>query len=227
MVNPNPMLNLGMVAAASPSEDIAVFANNCVFMRSIYLHGQILFEASSDKDKARMAQAASTFFGDINRMIVEYMILQVCKITDPARDFRKNDNHTIAFLLQHYDFSADPAKAQRLAQLDGRLQAFRQKLLPARNKLISHADRDAILAGHALGGASQSEWNQFWLDLQDVVCIIYEKVFGTPFYVNGVAMLSDAEGLLKALKHGACFDQLVNNGPPALTHRCADLALRD
>ena len=60
MVNPNPMLNLGMVAAASPSEDIAVFANNCVFMRSIYLHGQIMFEASSDKDKPRMAQAAST-----------------------------------------------------------------------------------------------------------------------------------------------------------------------
>ena len=75
------------------------------------------------------------------------MILQVCKITDAARDFRKNDNHTIAFLLQHYDFSGDPATTQRLAQLDARLQAFRQKLLPARNKFISHSDRDAILAG--------------------------------------------------------------------------------
>jgi hypothetical protein len=209
----------------NPNEDIAIFANHCVIMRSIYLHAKILFEDSTDEDKARMSRAAPTFFGDINRMFVEYMILQVCKITDPAQDFRKNDNHTIAFLLQHYDFSADPATIQRLAQLDARLQAFREKLLPARNKLISHSDRDAILAGQALGGAPQSAWEEFWLDLQDVVCIIYEKVFGTTFYINGVAMLSDADGLLKALKHGACFDQLLDGGDPALTRRCADLAL--
>ena len=60
---------------------------------------------------------------------------------------------------------------------------------------------------------------------QDQDCIIYEKVFGTTFYINGVAMLSDADGMLKALKHGACFDQLLDGSDPALTPRCADLAL--
>jgi hypothetical protein len=206
-------------------EDIAIFADHCVFMRSIYLHGKILFEARTEEDRARMSRAAPTFFGDINKMLVEYIILQVCKITDPAQDFRKNDNHTIAFLLQHYDFSADPAMMQRLAQLDAQLQAFRQKLLPARNKLISHSDRDAILARKNLGGAPQSDWDQFWIDLQEVVCIIYEKVLGTPLHINGVAMLSDAHGLLKALKHATCFDQLLEGGDPALTQRCADMAL--
>jgi hypothetical protein len=199
----------------TPNEDIAVFANHCVFMRSIYLHCKILFEVSTDEDKARMSRAAPIFFGDINKMFVEYMILQVCKITDPAHDFRKNDNHTIAFLLEHYDFSAAPTTMQRLAQLDALLQAFRQKLLPARNKLISHSDRGAILGGQNLGGASQSEWNEFWLNLQDVVFIIYEKVFGTPFYINGVARLSDADGLLKTLKQGSCFDQLRRQRPGA------------
>ncbi len=134
-------------------------------------------------------------------MFVEYMILQVCKITDPAQDFRKNDNHTIAFLLKHYDFSSDPTTNQRLNQLGGQIQAFRQMLLPARNKLISHYDRQAILAGQSLGAGPQSEWDEFWLDLQSVVWIIYEKVIGTPFQINGVAMLSDVDGLLKALKH--------------------------
>jgi len=209
----------------NPDEDIAIFANHCVFMRSIYLHGKILFEASTEEDRARMSRAAPTFFGDINKMLVEYIILQVCKITDPAQDIRKNDNHTIAFLLQHYDFSADPATKQRLAQLDAQLRAFRQKLLPARNKLISHSDRDAILARQNLGGAPQSDWDHFWIDLQEVVCIIYEKVFGTPLHINGVAMLSDAHGLLKALKHAACFDQLLDASDPALTRRCADMAL--
>jgi hypothetical protein len=209
----------------NPEEDIAIFANHCVFMRSIYLHGRILFETSTDEDKGRMSRAAPTFFGDINRMFVEYMILQVCKITDPAQDFRKNDNHTIAFLLRHYDFSSDPTTRERLHQLDGQLQAFRQMLLRARNKLISHSDRQAILAGQALGGAPQTEWDEFWLNLQSVVCVIYEKVLGTPVQINGVAMLSDADGLLKALKHGAGFDQLLDEGPPALTQRCLDLML--
>ncbi len=80
----------------NPDEDIAIFASHCVFMRSIYLRGTILFEASTDENKARMSRAAPIFVGDINKMFVEYMILQVYKITDPARDFRKNDNHTTA-----------------------------------------------------------------------------------------------------------------------------------
>lgn len=211
--------------AVNPNEDIVIFADQCVFMRSIYLHSQILFETSTDEDKVRMSRAAPTFFGDINKMFIEYMILQVCKITDPARD-RKNNNHTIAFLIQHYDVNIAPTMMQRLVKLDGLLQAFRQKLLPARNKLISHSDRDAILVGQNLGVASQSEWDEFWLNLQEVVYIIHEEVLGAPFYVNGAAQLSDADGLLKALKHGACFDQLLKGGDPALTRRCVDLALR-
>jgi hypothetical protein len=214
--------------AASPhaisNEDVAVFADNCVFMRSIYLHGRTLFELSSAEDKERMSKTAGTFFGDLNRMFIEYMILQVCKITDPARDVRGSDNHTVAFLLSKYDSGGDCAKKATLDALNDRLQRFRRKLLPARNKLISHSDRAAILAGAALGGAPQTDWDQFWLDLQDVVCIIYERVFGRPFYINGVAMLSDADELLKALKLAACFDELMKD--PSLASRCANLALR-
>jgi hypothetical protein len=66
--------------------------------------------------------------------------------------------------------------------------------------------------------------DEFWLNLQEVVCIIYEKVFGTTFYINGVGILSDADGLLKELKHGACFDQLLADADPALHRRCVDLA---
>src|SRR5271166_3131119 len=98
-----PMKNLSIVPTANPDEDIAIFAENCVFMRSIYLHGQTLFDRSTADDKDRMARTANTLFGDLSRMFVEYMILQVCKITDPAKDARNNDNHTVAFLLQHYD----------------------------------------------------------------------------------------------------------------------------
>jgi hypothetical protein len=85
-----------MTRGVDPDEDIAIFANNCVFMRSIYLHGRTLFETSSVNDRTR---AAPTFFGDLNKMFVEYMILQVCKITDPAQDFRKTTITRSRFFL--------------------------------------------------------------------------------------------------------------------------------
>src|SRR5262249_59306473 len=86
----------GQKQAAEMTQDIEIFANYCVFMRSIYLHARELFETSSAEDKALMGNTAGMFFGDLNRVLNEYVILQVCKITDPAHDLRKNDNHTIA-----------------------------------------------------------------------------------------------------------------------------------
>jgi hypothetical protein len=46
---------------------------------------------------------------DLNRVLNEYIILQVCKLTDPAHDIRNNDNHTIAFLLVNGRFCYDAA----------------------------------------------------------------------------------------------------------------------
>jgi AbiU2 len=209
--------------SADPGDDISIFIDNCVFARSVYLHGSALFEQSTDRDKQRMSRTAGTLFGDLSQVIREYVILQVCKMTDPARDVRGNDNHTVAFLLEYYDFSSDFPLRERLTSLRAQLESFGAKLRPARNKLISHADRGARLAGNPLGGVAEGDWNQFWLDLQDFVCLIHLKVLGGPFYLNAVAGLTDAHGLLKALKHAECFDELSSD--PSLTQRCADLAL--
>ena len=48
-----------------------------------------------------------------------------------------------------------------------RMDTFRKKVVIARNQLIGHLDRKAVLAGVPLGAADEGEWNQFWLDLQD------------------------------------------------------------
>ncbi len=204
---------------------LGIFADHCVFMRSIYLHSKTLFEHSSVEERERMSRIANVFFGDLNRVLIEYMILQVCKITDPARDFRNNDNHTTALLLSHYEFAAEPQKAQQLRDLQTRLQAFRNRLLPARNKLISHADRAAILGRASLGGVPDNAWDEFWIDLQDFVGIIYEKAVGTPIEINGCGGLSDADSLLKVLKQSDCFEQLLHGNDSDLTHKCVDLML--
>jgi hypothetical protein len=171
-----------------------------------------------------MSRVANIFFGDLSSMLRENIILQVCKITDPAKDAYGNDNLTIDFLLQHFVGSnsepsersslaleVEPATMQRLTELNNKLQDFRRKILPARNKLISHLDRETIRTGAPLGGVPDSEWNEFWSNLQDLVCIIYDKVVGERFYINTTR--SDADGLLNSLQ-SYCRVTLDRAKPP-------------
>jgi hypothetical protein len=180
--------------------DINIFADHCVFIRSVYRHLEILFVNSTENYKKRMLHIAQFFFEDLNNILVEYIILTVCKITDPAQDNRKNDNHTIDYLIKHYDCRADVATAERLDRLCARIKAFRKKLLPARNKLIAHSDRKTIMEGTPLGATEPGEWDQFWHDLDDVVLIIQEKALVERCRITEVAMLSDADSVLRVIR---------------------------
>jgi hypothetical protein len=79
-------------------DDVAIFADYAVYVRSVYMHSRTLYETPAEADKAIMERAAPVFFGDLNKVLIEYVILQVCKITDPAKDVRGNENHTAGFL---------------------------------------------------------------------------------------------------------------------------------
>jgi hypothetical protein len=54
--------NHSIITPVNPNEDVVIFAENCVFMRSIYLHRKILFEQSTAEDRDRMSRAADHIF---------------------------------------------------------------------------------------------------------------------------------------------------------------------
>jgi hypothetical protein len=112
----------------------------------------------------------------------------------------------------------------RLKQLSDSIHAFRDKILPARNKFIAHLDRESVQLGQPLGGASQEDWLQFWLDLQDFLHIM-DKHYVDPnstFYLNGIAQLSDAEMVVKAFKESTYFQTLL--GRNETTQQASDAA---
>jgi hypothetical protein len=109
-------------------------------------------------------------------------------------------NLTVEFLIEHSDFSSAPATLDRLKRLSGGIHAFRNKIVPARNKFIAHLDRKSVQLGQPLGGAPQEDWLQFWLDLQDFLNIMYKHyVDPNGFWLNAVSR-SDAHMLVMALK---------------------------
>jgi hypothetical protein len=96
-------------------------------------------------------------------------------------------------------------------KIAARIESFRKRILPARNKLIGHLDLNAALGRKSLGGASIAAWRRFWLDLQDFLTIHAQRYLdpGAPFYLSGVGMLSDADQLIKALKEASYFRAIL------------------
>ena len=80
------------------------------------------------------------------------------------------------------------------------MNLLRAKIIPARNKLGAHADRDVIRKGEPLGAASWQEWDDFWSALQDFVRILNEQMTGSPYEIDAGGVLGDAESLLNALR---------------------------
>jgi hypothetical protein len=164
-------------------------------------HHRILFE---DSDLKRELGIAPIFFSDLRALFVRNLVLEVCKIADPARTGGRT-NLTVKFLIEHSDFSSTPATLDRLKRLSDSIHAFRDKIVPARNRLIAHLDRESQF-GQPLGGAPQEDWLQFWFDLQDFLNIIYKHyVDPNGFYLNGVSQPSDAHMLVMALKDSTYF----------------------
>jgi hypothetical protein len=202
--------------------DVEAFCTFCVSLRSFWRHYQIVFEGT-DLQRELLQKMAHTFFRDLNQLLVEHLILQICKITDPEESMGRK-NLTVKFLLNNSDFSTTPSDLDKLRRLSDNMHQFRAKIVPARNKLIGHLDRESVLLGQPLGGADESEWQHFWLDLQDFLQIIHKRYIDADghFYLNGIGQLSDADSLVKALKESTYFHAILND--KTLTKKAADVA---
>jgi hypothetical protein len=120
------------------------------------------------------------------------------------------------------DFSTAPGKFEKLKQISERIHKFREIILPARNRYISHLDVEAIRDGDALGGAGDEWWREFWLDLQDFLHILYGHYISADFYLNNISGMSDATSLVKALKQSKYFEALLDDA--RTTQRASEVA---
>jgi putative transcriptional regulator len=187
-------------AATVVADDVKAFAGACVYARSLYMDYRAVFE-DTPLDENPLKNLSPYFFGDLSRMFREHIILQVCKLTDPAADGRGNENLTVEFLTANADFSTDPAAGEELRARAEKIEQFRSQLKPARDKFISHLDRKSILNGRPLGGASADAWVDFWLDLQAFVKLLWKRcVSDESMYICAAAGSSDAVVMIQALR---------------------------
>jgi len=192
-------------------EDVESFADSCVLLRSQWVHFMTLFEGS-DLKRELLYTTAPTFFADLNRLFVEHLVLHICRLTDEAQTMGRK-NLTVKFLIEHSDWSSAPDTLAKLKPISDSIHRFRKRVLPARKRFIAHLDLSAVRLDQPLGAASNDEWKQFWLDLQDFVQLMFRHHVdpNSLFHLNGIGGMSDADRLLTALRNAKLFDAVLND----------------
>ena len=192
-------------------EDVESFADSCVLLRSQWVHFMTLFEGS-DLKRELLYTTAPTFFSDLNRLFIEHLVLHICRLTDEAQTMGRK-NLTVKFLIEHSDWSSAPDTLAKLKPISDSIHRFRKRVLPARKWFIAHLDLSAVRLDQPLGAASNDEWKQFWLDLQDFVQLMFRHHVdpNSLFHLNGIGGMSDADRLLTALKNAKLFDAVLND----------------
>jgi hypothetical protein len=190
-------------------EDAKLFCDSCIELRSQWEHYRTLFEGS-DLKRELLQTTAPIFFGDLNLMFIEQLVQRICRLTDDAQTGKRN-NLTVKFLIEHTDFSAAPATLDKLRALSGSIHHFRDQIVDARNRFISHLDLDAVRMDKPLGVASDAQWLQFWLDLQDFLDQLLRHYGMKGFYLNAMGNMSDADSLLTALRNAKLFHAVLED----------------
>jgi hypothetical protein len=191
--------------APEPWRVILEFYHICVRARNAFDLYHNLFE-SDRRNLHQCFSVAPLFFGDINAILIESIVLEWCKITDPATT-GKNTNLTTNYIVEKLPWT--PAVRAELAHFNSLLMAFRKKVEPARSKRIVHTDYEAQI-GHLpnLGEYTPGEDFAFFANLQSFYDIAHKTVSpDEPPRPHALGMSRDIHNLFRALTKAKLYDQ--------------------
>lgn len=118
------------------------------------------------------------FFNRLEKILQEYWMHEVAKLLDPAIQYG-NDNLSVDHILQGGTWS--PEVKSILTKLRDNMYEFGNKIKPARNKLLSHKDKDVILSGESLGGFQEGDDVAFFNALRAYASEAHTYAIGLPY----------------------------------------------
>jgi hypothetical protein len=175
--------------ALTPAE-IEEFWKLCDWTHEVWMTHRSLFDDNLDSDlllKSKFEPILST----LNVITQEYAILQVAKLHDPSG---KGGNSNIGLEFMRNRSGRNAETEQKLEELHIQLNGLFEQIKSARNKIVAHNDRRAILGKTALGGFPKDADLNYFKQLQEFVALVQNGPFQFSDYSK-----TDAEILLRTL----------------------------
>ena len=146
-----------------------------------------------------LQQAAPAFFQEINLILLEHFVLQVCRITDPASS-NGRENLTIKNLNQA--LAKEGIFSTHIAEQSERIHKYRSLVVDARNQIVSHADKAKILSRTESDPHARSDVKDFFAGLYKYVDLVGEALGVGPLDFTYTGSEGDVEALVSCLKRG-------------------------
>ena len=190
-----------------PASILEDFCDICTEARSDYGLYKSLFE-SDPRNVKLFTSIAPLCFWELRRILAQNVLLQICKITDPAGTGKKT-NLTTNFVLEKISWPAPVA--DKLRHFNDRLLKFRTHIEPARSRRIAHTDLTAQIERlENLGTFPAGADVQFFLDLQTFIDIAYGHFHNGGCRPIALPMSTDADKMVRALEKSVVFDLCTN-----------------
>ena len=184
---------------AHAKEVFNTFRVESVWLRSIYDTTQALFSSGTDITDL-LQRCAAHFFADLNHILIEYWVLVVARITDPAKTMGR-ENVTAKLILEMLD-KLGLLTAEIQSESDG-LHRYRAILNDARNRVVSHADKETFLNPALLGIHAPHDIIEFLAHLQKFNDLVGEALEEGPLDFQSTYGPGDVFDLLRVLKNAA------------------------
>jgi len=159
-------------------EMVKWFCDHVLWLVTVRHTYRVLFEDKEPSCQTLMEKTASWFFAALNRILQEYLLLECAKITDRAKN-GEHENFTVDTVVRNICWPDDKNIQKELESLQGIAEDFRGHIKLARDKLLAHLDRTAVLSGKVLGGFPEGKDRTFFDALQRICNITHEACFGT------------------------------------------------
>ena len=151
------------------------FCNYVLHLKAIHQIYKELF--ANDEGRRLMEQTAKSFFIEMNRILNIYLILEIAKITDPAKTFNKYENFTIANILETIDWPA--SVVCDLKRLNNVVENFRGNITEVRKKQLAHYDKNTFISGTSLGAFPKGDDEKLIETLEEMcnVLVTFKSVY--------------------------------------------------
>ena len=184
---------------AHAKDTFNAFRVESVWLRTVFDTSDVLFRSGPEAD-ALLKRTASQFFSDLNRIIVEYWILVVSRLTERAESFGR-ENLTAKLLIQQLEYLGLCTAEIRASETA--IDRYRSLLNEARNRAISHADKETFLAEVVVGEHQEADILYFLEQLQVFNDLVGEALGEGPLDFRSTNGPGDAIDLIVALRNAA------------------------
>jgi hypothetical protein len=172
------------------------FREQCIWLKCCYNTYSALYE--SDERTTKVLEAsASLFFQDLNKIIIDYILLQISKITDPAESM---GHKNLTFESVNASLKKENLMTKEIENLSNGLSRYRELVIDSRNKLISHLDSKTVINNLIIGEHSENEVNDFFKCLQSYSDAVGNSVQVGPLDFQATAGRGDVLDLIKLMR---------------------------